>query len=185
MLKIFVDMDDTINYMFEHFYEIGCFFGYEMKCLKPIDRDTWDLYNYVNSGSTVSEKKKIVDRIFTSFNFWYDIPPRKDAMEVWQWRKTRFDIYIVTSPWMHDYVKCVEQKYLWIKKYFPIDFTHFIPISDKSLLDGDIIIDDSPKVLDNFKGIKITINKGYNTGCEVDYRASNWYDIKTFIENIF
>jgi 5'-nucleotidase len=65
-----------------------------------------------------------------------------------------YDVYILTAPSIQKPL-CYTEKRVWIEKYFGLDFTNKLIISpNKSLLKGDILIDDNKedKGQEDFEG---------------------------------
>ena len=105
--------------------------------------------------------KRIAENPFTfipqsKVGFFENLEPIRGAIEaVYELRKKSiFDVYILTAPSTrnpHSYT----EKRLWVEKYFDYDFTdRLIICSNKALLKGDYLVDDSAsgKGQENFDG---------------------------------
>ena len=61
-------------------------------------------------------------------------------------QELRHELFICTSP-LSAFEHCVSEKYLWVEKYFGRDLTRRIILTkDKTLVRGDILIDDKPEI---------------------------------------
>lgn len=55
-------------------------------------------------------------------------------------------VRICTSP-LHIYGNCVNEKYEWVERYLGFEFTKLMILTkDKTLVKGDILIDDRPEI---------------------------------------
>ena len=111
--------------------------------------------------------------------FFINLQPIEGAIEaVLQLRvDPRFELYILTAPSTrnpHSYT----EKRLWVEKYFDYEFTqNLIMCSNKSLLKGDLLIDDhaSGRGQENFEGEFIHFGQGI---------YKNWQAVLKAIENL-
>jgi 5'-nucleotidase len=55
-------------------------------------------------------------------------------------------VYICTSP-LHHYDNCVLEKFEWVEQHLGREFTSRLILSrDKTLVHGDVLVDDNPSV---------------------------------------
>ena len=182
MRNVYVDMDQTLNELWKPFIKHLSIIKGKKYHLKMRDFKT---YQIVNNFEDLKNEDwfPLTNQIFNIPNFWLDIPVRKDAIPVLEklQKDNLTNLYIVTAPWVH-YLHCTSDKILWLKKHFPfIDPEQIIFMKDKFLLRDGIIIDDAPKYLSTFKGLKIAIDFPYNRDIKVDLRAKNWKQIERFL----
>ena len=99
--------------------------------------------------------------------FYEHLEPLENAIEAVNLLRKHHDVYILTAPSVYN-PKSYTEKRLWIEKHFDLDFCHnLILCYDKSLLKGDILIDDmTNKNQENFEGIHVM---------HVDWELSNKY----------
>lgn len=89
-------------------------------------------------------------------NFFHNLEPMEGAIEIVNQLRNgpEYDVYVLTAPSTrnpHSYT----EKRLWIDNHFDYEFTkRLIIASNKSLLKGDILIDDhiNGKGQENFEG---------------------------------
>jgi len=90
--------------------------------------------------------KKEVEEIFSTPGFFENlniISGGKEALEKMQ--ALGHDVFICTSP-ISKYENCVLEKYRWIEKNLGFEWTKkIIMTKDKTLVFGDILIDDKPE----------------------------------------
>ena len=67
-------------------------------------------------------------------------------------------------------------------KYF---FNDWMVVTDKSLINADILIDDRPKNIKDFKGLGILFDEPYNQGVLCDARLKSWKNIPDVITSLF
>lgn len=115
-------------------------------------------------------------------NFFLDLLPFPKVIEGIRHLAKYHSVFVVTDP--SDCPNIEKQKNTWMKFYLPE-----IPIictKDKSKLNGDVLIDDAPYHLEQFKGkLTICVDWPWNREVKADVRVFpgfSWKDI-TFIIN--
>ena len=120
-----------------------------------------------------------------SSEFWKTVgiePGAKEAIEVLQSRQD-VEVLIVTSTspesWTTKYECCFKRLF----PDFPVD--NIILTSRKDLINCNILIEDNPEFLRDFKGTKILIDKSYNKSVKNDSfkHFNNHNDIVEFIKS--
>jgi len=91
------------------------------------------------------------------------------------------DVRFCTS-YLFEYEFCVVEKYAWIEKHFGLDFIERIIITrDKTLVTGDILIDDKPEISGLIKPSweHIIYDRPFNRQIEDRRRLTwqNWEDV--------
>ena len=122
-----------------------------------------------------------------SSEFWKIVeiePGAKEALEILQARQD-VEIFIVTSTspesWTTKYEYCFKR----LLPDFPVD--NIILASRKDLINCNILVEDNPEFLRDFKGTKILLDKSYNKSAKNDsFKHFNNHDeivefIKSFI----
>ncbi|KAI1886483.1 hypothetical protein AGOR_G00196210 [Albula goreensis] len=87
--------------------------------------------------------------IWESKNFFIELDPLPGGVEaVKEMSKMKdTDVFICTSPIKH-YSYCPFEKYAWVEKHLGYEFLeHTILTRDKTVVSGDILIDDKPDIL--------------------------------------
>lgn len=167
-ITILVDIDDTIEdllgawckWLNEHYQT-----GVDVK-----DVSDWDMHLAFPTLTT--------DQIYEPLcmeEFWETVQPREDAMVyLKQLYDSGYSIYLCTSTSYEN----VKPKYeTIIQKYFPyIDWDHIIITSNKTMLKGDIMIDDGVHNLLGGDYLKILMSSPHNMWFDADkYEVSRVY----------
>lgn len=146
------------------------------------DITTYHIYNCLPT--------KDADQIFelwTKQEFWDSLEPLPDA----KWGietliKTGHRVIIATATYQEQF----EWKLQWLSKYFPmIGLDNVIRINDKSLLRGDVFIEDNIDNLTKSCCERICIDYPYNRDANKDwaydiYRVHNWKEVVKTINEI-
>ena len=176
-ITILVDIDDTIEDL------IGAWCAwlnshYSTDVL-PDQITQWDMHM---AFPTLSHNQIYapLDRL----DFWQTVKPRKDAMKylkkLYDWG---YDIYLCTST----SYKNVAIKYEKIvQKYFPyIDWEHIIVAGDKTMIKGDIMVDDGIHNLLGGDYLKILMSLPHNKFFDAKengvIRVSDWSEATDII----
>jgi 5'-nucleotidase len=88
-----------------------------------------------------------VDAVFLSRGFYRNLPPVPGAIKaVTDLLAEGFGVYICTSP-LEQYQHCVLEKYEWVEEHLGSEFTTRVILTrDKTLVRGDVLIDDKPTI---------------------------------------
>lgn len=124
-MKVYIDMDDVIT-------------------------------DYSGAYKTALQKEPRIRFPQSQYGFFQKLVPIDNAIESVNHLVNTPDIepYILTAPSIRNPFSYTEKR-VWIETYFGIDFTsRLIICSDKSLLRGDVLVDDNPsgKGQDKFEG---------------------------------
>lgn len=181
-MKIFIDMDHTLNKLYESYnLYYKKLFDIELN-LERNDLTNYFLHEIIGTDIELEKLKKF--KIFNTPGFWESIPIYENAANVMKKICQKHDVFIVTAPWISN-IKCYEEKRLWIEKHLPFfDVSKIIFTKYKHLLQGDIIIDDCPENIINSEcQWKIKMSYPYNKNAKgID--AVTWFDIEKYINNI-
>jgi len=91
------------------------------------------------------ELKHLVREIYCAPGFYRNLPLIKGGKEAIQEMKQKeHDVFLCTSP-LSSYENCVLEKYEWVDERLGRDWAkRLIVTKDKTLIRGDILIDDNP-----------------------------------------
>lgn len=143
---------------------------------------------------TIVSKPEIIDEILHEEGFFLDKPLMPGAGEYFERlvAEDRFDVVVLTQP-PRRADHSVREKRIWMNKRFP----NFEPFNmmfghRKELVRGDLLFDDCPDHLINWKkanpkGVLATITYPYNEGTKVDVRfdrESAWKDFYHFVNKL-
>lgn len=109
-------------------------------------RGFWVSVQYGQLRSDLFEK---ATSIWESKDFFLELEPLPGGVEAVKEmaKMDNTDVFICTSPIKH-YTHCPFEKFAWVEKHFGHDFVEQVILtSDKTLISGDILIDDKPDIL--------------------------------------
>ena len=95
--------------------------------------------------------------------FWAMMPVVPGAQEAVELFRQHCRVRVVTKPWS----SCREwhwRRTQWLKRHFGFDESDVIPVSDKSSVRGDVLLDDLPSHLVDFPGEQVLYDAPYNRG---------------------
>ncbi|MFT4309340.1 MAG: 5' nucleotidase, NT5C type [Candidatus Woesearchaeota archaeon] len=141
---LLVDMDGVIADFEQGFLDIYRVRHPDKPFIPIEDRSTFYL-----TDDYPADLVDMVRDITMSVGFFYSLPPIEGALEALPQLLVKNDVYICTSPLLENRT-CVQEKYDWIQKYLGTKWKdRMILTKDKTLIEGDYLIDDKP----NIKGI--------------------------------
>lgn len=118
----------------------------------------------------------------TSEGFFRTAPVMEGSIEGVRLLNDRYQLYIVSSA--TEYPKSLPEKQAWLNEYFPfISWRQMVFCGDKSVVSGDIMVDDHPKNLDYFIGRRILFTQPHNIFLDKpDYeRVDHWAQLKELL----
>ena len=155
-------------------------------CLTVDQIDSWDMVRYVKSecGSAIYS--------YLDSHIYDFVKPVKGALEgVQELRKAGHRVIFVTSS----PEGTGDAKYAWLKRHGFLDARgaygdgrvsdDYIEAHDKSLIRGDVLIDDREENVQNFPGNTILFDAPHNRSYEHIRRAFSWDDVLIFARLIF
>ena len=91
--------------------------------------------------------KPLVTEILLEPSFFRDMMPMNGAKEaLLEMEQMGHEVFICTSP-LSTYQNCVLEKYEWVEKFLGTGWvSRIILTKDKTLVRGDILIDDKPEI---------------------------------------
>ncbi len=169
---VLVDIDGTKA-------NIETSFDPKLKLILPKEiYDTRDRSKYwIEEQFDKKYHQKIYD-IFLQEGFFLNLNPIEGAIEaIHQMTDLGLDVLICTTPHLNSKF-CINEKIAWIKKYFGNDFEkRILPVYDKTLIHGQILIDDKPEIsgrISKPSWTHIIFDAPYNQHIDTKYRIRNW-----------
>lgn len=110
-------------------------------------------------------------------DFFVDIPPYADAIEVIRELHKNYDIYIATAAMEHP--NSFSAKYNWLVKNLPfLSPMNFIFCGNKGVVKADYLIDDSSRHFKDFAGQGILFSAPHNMLEVAEKRVDSWQDVR-------
>ena len=143
---------------------------------KILEPTSWDWEQWLPFWTEEETEKYVFEDYFLDI-FGPECPPISTAVEDWpklkQWAKENgHELVLVSAQREH----CEELTTEWLKKYgFDFDEIHYT--KHKWSIDVDVLIDDSPEKLKEFKeqsingGTAICMKQSWNTECHTKYKT--------------
>jgi len=177
MRTILVDMDDTVANLVETWLERYNLLYHDD--LKKSDIKSWAIHEYVKP----EVGRRIYDLLSTG-SIYDDVKPIEGALQgIQTLRDMGHRVVFVTSYFN-------EQKVFWLQRHgLLIDYPYkdgrwqtardVIMTNDKNMILGDLLIDDRPDNLENFRGGAILFTQPWNERLVYPEagRANNWKEI--------
>ncbi|MES2847437.1 MAG: 5'(3')-deoxyribonucleotidase [Bacteroidota bacterium] len=113
-----------------------------------------------------------------SKGFFRHAPLMNGCVEVMKKLNENFDVFIVSAAM--EFPGSLPEKHDWLKEHFPfITWQQIVFCGSKTVIKGDIMIDDHYKNLDNFTGQTILFTQPHNDGHDDrgHKRVHTWKDI--------
>ena len=171
-MRIIIDMDDVLADASSKVLSI--FNQINETNIKPSFFDDKSFYEYVNSPKF----KPFITYIYEP-GFFSDLKVFPDAQEVVKELSKKHEVFIVSAA--TEFPNSLKEKYDWMKEYFPfISWRNLVLCGDKSIVSGDIMIDDHEKNLVNFNGEKILFDAQHNKLVKGYLRLNNWKEIHNY-----
>ncbi|MCP9767698.1 5'-3'-deoxyribonucleotidase [Lacihabitans sp. LS3-19] len=172
MKTIIIDMDDVMADasagILDVFNELN---GTDLK--KDFFKDK-NFYDFMNSGKYLTYRDRLFDQ-----GFFINLEVMPDAQEVIKELSEKHKVYIVSAA--TEFPNSLREKYDWMQKYFPfISWRNFMLCGDKSIVKGDVMIDDHEKNLKTFSGETLLFDAMHNQQLEGYHRVYNWQEIHNY-----
>jgi 5'-nucleotidase len=141
-MRILVDMDGTIADWETKFYDTWRALHPDKVAVPVSERTTFRIVEQYPP-----EYRHHVRAVYTSPGFFRTLEPIPGALDAMrEMREAGHDVRICTSP-LSDYRNCVLEKYEWVEEYLGPDWIGALILTrDKSVVRGDVLVDDRPDV---------------------------------------
>ena len=114
--------------------------------------------------------------------FFRNAPVMPLAIDVLKKLNENYEVFIVSSA--TEFPNSLKEKYYWLEQYFPfISWKQLVLCGTKTVIKGDIMIDDHFKNLDFFEGKTILFSQPHNYGKNDNshIRINGWDEIATML----
>lgn len=173
-MKILFDCDGVINNFQEHLLNILNIKHNTSYTIQDIIHYDWLPDTFEDCWVPIEEK-----------SFWDTITIDRKAIDtIEKLVKDGHTIYLATAS---HFTPILGYKITKMLSYFDTNLVgerNVIVGKDKSMIMGDLLIDDFPKNLDKFKGETICFSQPWNNNYHKTKRTNNWEEIQSIINNM-
>ncbi len=175
-MVILVDMDNVIAD-----FDKGVLEGYRRQNPNKLFIPLTQRKTFYIKEQYPRELQPLVKKVYTAKGFYLSLEPIEGAITALNKMSKEHDVFICTSILLENPF-CVQEKQKWIKKYLGSSWLkRTIMSKEKTLIYGDILIDDKPTI----KGIKkpawehFLYSQPYNSDIKTKYRINwkNWESV--------
>jgi len=168
-MTLFVDMDEVMADTYGAHIEI---YNKDYKASLTVEnclgREVWQC--------VPEDHQESVRQHACQLGFFSALKPIRDSQEVLKTLTTKYDVYIASAAMQ--FPNSLLEKSEWLDKYFPfIPWQQRILCGHKHVLKGDILIDDRPYNLENFKGRSFLFTSPHNIHTNSFERVHHWQEI--------
>jgi len=177
---ILIDMDDVIADFDGEFYAKWCL-KYPHKQIAHPDHRT----KFYIKDESPPEYRDLIYSLCSENGFIRSLPEIPGAVNALkQIKKLGNSVFICTSPLLY-YENNVLEKYLWVEEHLGRNWTENIILTrDKTIVRGDILIDDKPEITGHCTPVweHILFDRSYNRHIKGKKRMTwkNWKEVLGF-----
>jgi 5'(3')-deoxyribonucleotidase len=114
----------------------------------------------------------VMDRLMSP-GFFRHLPIMKDSVEVLSELNKKYEVFIVSAA--TEFPHSLKDKLDWLLEYFPyFTWRQLVLCGDKRMIQGDHMIDDHPRNLVHFPGMKYLFDTPHNITVTDYQRLHNW-----------
>ena len=130
-----------------------------------------DFYSYVRQSHFDSYRNELFEP-----GFFSDLETFPDSVEVVKALHEKYEVFVVSAA--TEFPNSLTEKVRWLERHFPfISWRNMVFCGDKSIVHGDIMIDDHARNFDKFEGEKLLFHSMHNTQVEGYRRVRDWKEI--------
>lgn len=157
---ILVDMDGVLADFDGRALEVCAENGIEL----DIDHISEATFRYLTDHVPDKGQRNKLRRIIDTTPYFADLPVIDGAVDGMRELMSRAEVWVCSKP-LDANETCASDKVSWIKRHFPKCHGKLILAPDKSLVQGDVLLDDAPKLkwLDRAVWKPIVYSQPFNT----------------------
>lgn len=170
MKRIAIDMDDvladTLGVQIAWFHER---YGYRWTRADLLGKSLFD-------EVAAPEHAAALEAVLKEGSFFGDLPVLPGAVEVMRRLARRYEVFVASAA--TQFPGSFLPKFRWLGRHFPfVPASHVVFCGDKSILDADVLIDDSAYRFPRFRGQRILFDAPHNVNQKGFQRVANWSDV--------
>jgi len=172
MKRLIVDMDDVLA---DATGQLIVY--YEKKFGVRVARESM---NYKEDREKFPDHHDEVYAFVHQPGFFRTMPVNEGAQPVMKKLNAAYDVYIVSSAM--EFPNSLSEKLAWLNEHFPFLHWHqFVFCGRKSIVHGDVMIDDLPHNLETFSGERLLFSAPHNLQFNQFRRLKSWADAGAYL----
>lgn len=181
---ILVDMDNTLVDWDSQFYSMMSRLHPHVPLTTRETRINWSIErNYP------SQYERAILGLTNEPEFWRTMPPMSGGIEAMKAMVTGgLNVFIVSTPDPQHTARCAKEKFDWVEHYLGQSWKNKVILTaDKTLIRGDVLIDDKPNVcqgLHDPSWIHVLYHHAYNSMYTKTPRLERWNDWKQVLLDV-
>ena len=174
MKRIIIDMDDVLADTTQKIIDRFNLINNESICKEQFEDS--DFYTYVRQEKYLSYRDVLYEP-----GFFLNLEVFPDAQEIVKKLTEKYEVFIVSAA--TEFPNSLSEKQEWLNKYFPfISWERMVFCGDKTVIKGDIMIDDHERNFAGFEGFKLLYHSPHNTLVRGFKRVKNWKEIYEILQ---
>lgn len=173
MKRLIIDMDDVLADTSARIIEL-----FNERNRQNVTKDFFyenDFYKYTKQGKFIPYREELYKP-----GFFANLEVFPNAIKVVEKLNKKYDIYIVSAA--TEFPNSLIEKVDWMAKYFPfISWRKIVLCGSKSIIKGDIMIDDHSRNFSEFEGRKLLFHAPHNYNEKGFERVKSWLEIEELL----
>ena len=167
--KLFLDMDDVMSHTGQAILDLyNHHFDTQHTKESLASNNLWE--------EEIANKYLSIRYQLHKPGFFANLDVMDGAVEVVKELNDKYDLYVASADM--EFPNSLKEKHEWLGQYFPfIHWKNMILCGDKSILKGDILIDDNLKNLSVFDGQTLLFDAIHNQKTEGHQRVKSWEEV--------
>jgi 5'(3')-deoxyribonucleotidase/uncharacterized protein with PQ loop repeat len=169
-LRIAIDMDEVIaDFRSKHVRAYNEAFGASLTVGDLAGRPLEDV---VPANHAEAARQMVLEP-----GFFADLDEVEGSREAVRELAERYEVFIATAAM--EVPTSFADKYAWLRRHFPfIPPSHIVFCGDKGVLDADVLIDDTSRHFDHFRGTPVLFSAPHNREVTGFRRVEGWDDVR-------
>ncbi len=169
MKRMAIDMDEVLA------DTVGCLLIW-LRQTYDVRLSRSDIVGKPLEGFLQPEQAAAMDAYLHQGDVFGEVPVMHGSQEVVRQLCDRYEVFVATAAM--DYPRSCIPKFHWLRQHFPfIPPNRFVFCGDKSVVQADFLIDDSPRHFRRFVGTGILYDAPHNAGTTGYARVATWADV--------
>jgi 5'-nucleotidase len=139
-----------------------------------------DVVNRGINGCIPAERMAAAEALLHEPSFFRDLDCIAESVDTVRALSERYDVFVASAAM--EVPGSFADKYAWLREHFPfIPPSHIVFCGDKSVVNADYLIDDSPRQLARFKGQPLLFDAPHNRHETRFTRVHGWAEVRRLL----